>query len=175
MSGGEPSGGEPSGVLIRAATPEDGETVWPFWHRVVATGETYTYDPDLTREQATDMWLLAPPGRTVVAVTGDGEIAGTAKMGPNQGGRGSHVATASFLVDPAHARRGVGRALGEYAVGWARDECYRAMQFNAVVETNTPAVALWTALGFEVLTTVPEAFLHPTHGYVGLHVMYRRL
>ena len=49
------------------------------------------------------------------------------------------------------------------------------MQFNAVVETNTRAVALWQSLGFEVLTTVPEAFFHPTLGYVGLHIMYRRL
>jgi ribosomal protein S18 acetylase RimI-like enzyme len=49
------------------------------------------------------------------------------------------------------------------------------MQFNAVVETNTGAVRLWQALGFTVLTTVPEAFHHPTHGYVGLHVMWRSL
>jgi ribosomal protein S18 acetylase RimI-like enzyme len=58
---------------------------------------------------------------------------------------------------------------------WARAEGYRAMQFNAVVETNTRAVALWRSLGFEVLTTVPEAFQHPTLGYVGLHIMHRRL
>lgn len=49
------------------------------------------------------------------------------------------------------------------------------MQFNAVVETNKRAVALWRSLGFEVLATVPEAFRHPTEGYVGLLVMYRRL
>jgi ribosomal protein S18 acetylase RimI-like enzyme len=47
--------------------------------------------------------------------------------------------------------------------------------FNAVVETNTAAVALWRSLGFEVLATVPEAFQHPTRGYVGLHIMHRRL
>jgi ribosomal protein S18 acetylase RimI-like enzyme len=49
------------------------------------------------------------------------------------------------------------------------------MQFNAVVETNTGAVALWRSLGFRVLATVPEAFLHPRAGYVGLHVMHRAL
>ena len=26
-----------------------------------------------------------------------------------------------------------------------------------------------------VLATIPEAFAHPTAGYVGLHVMHRRL
>jgi ribosomal protein S18 acetylase RimI-like enzyme len=49
------------------------------------------------------------------------------------------------------------------------------MQFNAVVETNTAAVRLWQALGFDVIGTVPEAFDHREHGLVGLHVMHRRL
>ena len=57
----------------------------------------------------------------------------------------------------------------------AREDGYRSMQFNAVVETNTRAVALWRSLGFDVLATVPEAFDHPEHGLVGLHVMFRRL
>src|SRR3954471_135600 len=111
-----------------------------------------------------------PPGRTVVAVDGD-QVLGSAKMGPNRPGRGAHVATASFMVDPDSTGRGVGRALAEYVVAWARDAGYRSIQFNAVVETNTAAVHLWQALGFEILCTVPEAFDHPEHGLVGLHVM----
>lgn len=72
------------------------------------------------------------------------------------------------------ARR-VGRALGEYALAWARERGYAAMQFNAVVESNHVAVRLWRALGFHIIGTVPEAFEHPTLGRVGLHVMHRRL
>jgi GNAT superfamily N-acetyltransferase len=79
------------------------------------------------------------------------------------------------MVAPDAQGHGLGRALGEYVVQWHRDHGYRAIQFNAVVETNTGAVRLWQALGFTVLATVPEAFHHPTHGYVGLHVMYRSL
>jgi GNAT superfamily N-acetyltransferase len=69
----------------------------------------------------------------------------------------------------------VGRALGEHALDWARDQGYLAMQFNAVVETNTRAVALWRSLGFQVVGTVPDAFCHPAEGYVGLHIMHRYL
>jgi hypothetical protein len=36
-------------------------------------------------------------------------------------------------------------------------------------------VALWRALGFEILATIPEGFRHPVHGFVGLHVMLLRL
>ena len=96
-------------------------------------------------------------------------------MGPNDGGPASHVATASFMVDPAAGGRGAGRALGERVLDQARADGYRAMQFNAVVETNTSAIWLWRSFGFEILATVPEAFQHPAHGYVGLHIMYRRL
>ncbi len=49
------------------------------------------------------------------------------------------------------------------------------MQFNVVAESNTRAIALYRSLGFAVLATIPEAFHHPTEGYVGLHVMHRRL
>ena len=79
------------------------------------------------------------------------------------------------MVNPAHRRNGVGRALGEYSLEWATVEGFRAMQFNAVVETNTGAVALWKSLGFELIGTLPEGFLHPSAGYVGLHIMHRRL
>jgi ribosomal protein S18 acetylase RimI-like enzyme len=49
------------------------------------------------------------------------------------------------------------------------------MQFNAVAESNTRAVALYRSLGFEVPSTIPEGFRHATEGYVGLNVMYRPL
>jgi GNAT superfamily N-acetyltransferase len=96
-------------------------------------------------------------------------------MNPNQMGNGAHVSSASFMVDPAHAGRGVGRALCREALAWATREGYRAMQFNAVVATNAPALALYTSLGFRTLATIPAGFRHPTEGYVGLNVMYREL
>jgi ribosomal protein S18 acetylase RimI-like enzyme len=79
------------------------------------------------------------------------------------------------MVDPGASGQGVGRALEEDALAWARASGFRAMQFNAVVKTNTRAVGLWRSLGFEIVGTVREAFRHPTDGYVGRHVMYRRL
>jgi L-amino acid N-acyltransferase YncA len=163
------------GVLIRDARDDDWSAIWPFLHQIVAAGETYTWDRDVTRDQARELWMLNPPGRTVVAVDRDGTVVGSAKMNPNHMGPAAHIASASFMVDPAHAGRGIGRTLGEHVLDWARAQGYRAMQFNAVVETNTPAVALWKSLGFEVLGTLPEGFAHPVQGYVGLHIMYRRL
>jgi L-amino acid N-acyltransferase YncA len=162
-------------MTIREATGEDWAAIWPFFRRIVAAAETFAYDPAMDEERARGLWMVERPGRTAVAVEPDGVVVGTANMYANRMGPGAHVATASFMVDPEYGGRGVGRALGEDALDWARADGYRAMQFNAVVETNVRAVALWQSLGFEILATVPEAFQHPAAGYVGLHVMYRRL
>ncbi|MGE3288459.1 MAG: N-acetyltransferase family protein [Pseudonocardia sp.] len=158
---------------IRPATDADWPAIHPFFASIVADGHTYAYPEDLTSDQARALWMERPPGITVVAVDGE-TVLGSAKAGPNRPGRGAHIATASFMVDPAQRGRGVGRALGEWVLAWARDEGYHGMQFNAVVETN-PAVRLWLALGFEIVGTVPEAFEDRVDGLVGLHVMYRSL
>jgi len=162
-------------MLIREATPEDWPAIWPFFHEIVAAGETFTYPLDLQEADAADWWLLKPPNRTVVAVADDGTVLGTAKMNKNHMGNGSHIASASYMVDPRHSGQGVGRALCEYTIDWARTAGYRAMQFNAVVESNTAAVRLYESLGFEILGTLPEGFDHPAKGYVGVHIMHRKL
>jgi L-amino acid N-acyltransferase YncA len=162
-------------MLIRDAADGDWPAIWAFMHRIAADGETFSWDRDIKEEDARGYWLRGRPARAVVAVDDDGTVLGTAESGPNHGGPGSHIASAGFMVNPACQGRGVGRALGEHVLERARADGYRAMVFNAVVECNAPAVRLWRSLGFEVLATMPEGFLHPVHGYVGLHVMYRRL
>jgi L-amino acid N-acyltransferase YncA len=161
-------------VLIRTATAQDWPGIWAFMAGIVAAGETYTYPQDMGSAEARATWMLADPWVVLVAVEGD-RILGTAKYGPNWPGRGSHVANASFIVDPAAGGRGVGRALAERVLADAVAGGFHGMQFNAVVETNTRAVALWESLGFRILATVPEAFDHPTRGPVGLHIMHRPL
>ncbi|MED7953943.1 MULTISPECIES: GNAT family N-acetyltransferase [unclassified Streptomyces] len=159
---------------IRIASDEDWPTIYPFYSAIMAEGRSYAFPERQSLEEARPWWMEPPPGRTVVAVV-DGVVAGSAKMGPNKPGRGAHIGTGSFLVDPAYQGRGIGRALGEYVVAWHRAQGFRGIQFNAVVEVNEPAVHLWTSLGFEVVGTVPGTFDHPEHGLVGQHVMFRRL
>jgi GNAT superfamily N-acetyltransferase len=160
-------------LTIRDARPEDWDAIWPFFRRIVRAGETYAYDGEMDEPTGRRAWMVEPPGRTIVATDGNGTVLGTANMYANRPGGGAHVASASFMVDPAHAGRGTGRALGEAVIAWARERGFRAIQFNAVVETNAPAVALWRSLGFDIVGRVPEAFQHAQHGYVALLVMHR--
>jgi L-amino acid N-acyltransferase YncA len=159
---------------IRPATAADWAGIWPILSGIVAAGQTFTWPRDISEADARSIWMSGPPRRTFVAVE-DGRLLGTAELHPNQMGPGAHVANAGFMVDPAASGRGVARALCAHVLAEARQDGYRAMQFNAVVETNTRAVELWLSQGFQILATVPEAFDHPTHGYVGFHVMWKSL
>jgi GNAT superfamily N-acetyltransferase len=161
-------------MIIRDLVSGDLAQITPFFRAIVAAGESYAYPEDLDDQGIADLWLERPPGRCVVAVSDEGSVRGSAKMGPNRPGRGAHIATASFMVDPAAQGKGIGRALGEEAIRWALDRGYLGMQFNAVVETNAAAVHLWQSLGFKIMTTIPEAYQHRRLGRVGLHVMYQR-
>lgn len=160
---------------VRDATAADWPGIWRVLEPAFRAGETYTYPRDITEDDARSAWTGSPGARVLVAVDDAGAVLGTAKYLPNHPGAGAHVANASFVVGPDAAGRGVGRALARAVLDGARADGYRAMQFNAVVETNERAVRLWESLGFTVLATVPEAFDHPAHGLVGLHVMHRTL
>jgi L-amino acid N-acyltransferase YncA len=161
-------------VLIRPATDQDWPLIYPIYAAIIAEGKTYAFPENQSMGEARPWWMEEPPGQTVIAIS-DGVVVGSAKMGANRPGRGSHVATASFLVDPARQGRGIGRALAEYVLDWCRQAGFASIQFNAVVETNAPAVHLWQSLGFEIIGTVPASFKHPEDGLVGLHVMFRYL
>ncbi|TXL61513.1 GNAT family N-acetyltransferase [Aeromicrobium terrae] len=173
------------GTQIRAARDEDWDGIWPIVQEVLAEGTAYTYDPAMTEEQAKGKWLQPEPWRTLVAVeeagggagpraAGQQHVLGAATFGPNQAGPGSHVSNANFIVARDTRGGGVGTALVEATLEQAKEAGFTAMQFNAVTETN-PAVQLYLRLGFEIIGTVPGAFIHPEHGPVGLHVMHRPL
>ena len=73
-------------------TEADWPQVWPFFDEIVQAGETYAYPLDLTSEEARRLWTMSWPGQTVV-LEEDGQVLGSATMGPNRPGRGSHVGT----------------------------------------------------------------------------------
>jgi GNAT superfamily N-acetyltransferase len=152
------------------------ESDWPQVHdlvlEVAMAGETYTMEVPRSVEETREFWTGQ---QVVVAVDGE-TVLGSAKMGPNRPAQGAHVGTASFVVESAARGHGVGRALGEYAVEWHRANNFAAIQFNAVVSTNTGAIKLWESLGFETIGVVPGAFRLPSgeggSSYADLHVMY---
>ena len=158
---------------VRLASDRDRDAIWNIFHAVVATGDTYTIDPNISRDDAFAYWF-APNSHTYVAEVGN-EILGTYALRPNRAGGGAHVSNASFMVAPAAHGRGVGRAMAEHCLNEARRLGFTAMQFNFVISTNEHASRLWKNLGFEVVGTLPGAFRHRKKGFVDVYVMFREL
>lgn len=131
---------------IRTATASDRDAIWSIFRAVVATGDTWFFEPTIGRDEALAYWF-APANRCFVAER-QGKVVGTYILKPNHAGLGSHVANAGFMVAPDARGSGAGRSMAEHALRKARRLGFRAMQFNFVVSTNEPAVRLWQALGF---------------------------
>ena len=160
-------------LQIRAATDSDHEAIWKIFHEVVATGDTYVFDPGTSRAEALAYWFR--DDTHTYAAEQNGKVVGSYVLRPNRPGLGAHVSNASFIV-PTNARGlGVGRAMGEHCLSEARRLGFRATQFNFVVSTNESAVHLWQQLGFKIVGTLPGAFRHSQKGYVDVYVMFRSL
>jgi ribosomal protein S18 acetylase RimI-like enzyme len=171
-AGGAPTVGP--GASDDTPTAGDWAAIWPIWHEIVGTGDTYAYDPATSSDEARAMWLDAPAGETWLLEDG-GAVLGAYRLAPNHGGPGAHIANASYMV-PASARgRGIGRALVEHSIVRARAAGYLGLQFNAVAATNVHAIRLYHELGFRTVGTIPKGFRHPADGLVDLLVMYREL
>jgi GNAT superfamily N-acetyltransferase len=160
-------------MILRRAENSDHDAIWDIFRAVIATGDTYVFDPNMSREEAFAFWFR-PENQTYVAEN-DGRIVGTYLLKPNQPALGAHVANAAFMVSPAARGLGVGRRMGEHCLAEARRLGFRALQFNFVVSTNERAVRLWQQLGFEIVGRLPGAFRHAQLGFVDAYVMFQSL
>ena len=160
-------------MQIRPADEGDHDTVWSIIAPIIAQGEAYALPRDWSRAEALEYWFGGE--NNVFLAEAEGVALGAFYLKPNKLGGGAHVANAGYATAVSARGRGVARAMGEHSLAQARAQGFRAMQFNFVISSNTPAVRLWTSLGFETLCRVPEAFAHPTLGFVDALVMYRRL
>lgn len=162
-----------AGIEIFEITHDQFDLVWPIYRAVITPGDTYSYSPATTFEQARTMWMT-PPARTFAAREED-QIVGTYNLRPNQPGLGSHVANAGYMVAPEARGRGIASMLCEHSMATARVAGFTAMQFNFVVSTNEVAVRLWKKHGFAIVGIVPKAFRHSQYGYLDVYVMHRYL
>ena len=160
-------------MTIRPATSADADAIFRIFQAVVAGGDTYTFLPGTPRHEAVAYFL--GPGIRSWVLEDEGRVIGMYKLIANHGGLGSHVANASFMVDPAAQGKGAGRMMGEHCLDEARLAGFQAMQFNFVVSSNTAAVELWKKLGFQIVGTLPKAFRHAELGDVDAFVMHRFL
>ena len=159
---------------IRPFEENDWIATWGILEPVFRAGATYAYSPDITEDEAYDVWIEMPSG-TFVAVNEHDDLLGTYYIKPNQPGLGSHVCNAGYMVASKARGKGIGRAMCRHSLDEARKLGFKAMQYNLVVCTNKGAIKLWQDLGFKIIGTLPKAFNHKEKGYVNALVMYQWL
>lgn len=157
----------------RLATPEDAPAIWAILKPIFRAGDTYTIDPDISREDALAYWCAATSH--VYVAEHAGKILGTFYIKRNQAGGGSHVCNAGFATAPEARGKGIARAMLDHALTEAPRLGFKAMQFNFVVSTNTRAIAIWDRAGFRTVGRLPGAFMHPAHGQTDALVMWKDL
>lgn len=159
-------------MKIRLASDSDLDAMWHIFQGVTATGDAVPFADGFDRDTFRSHWY--GPHTAYIAVD-DACVLGMYKWGANYPGRGSHVASATYLVGAEVQGRGIGRALVQHSLARARDAGYLAMQFNYVVSTNARAVELYRKLGFAIVGTIPKAFRHEHLGLVDTYIMHRFL
>lgn len=160
-------------VAIREIGPDDFTRAWPIFRDVVATGDTYSYPPDIDEAQARALWTTSP-SRCFVAER-DGKVLGIYMLRPNQPGLGDHVANCGHMVSHEARGRGIASMMCEHSFDQARRAGFSAMQYNFVVSSNDGAVRLWQRHGFSIVGRVPGAFRHALLGPTDVLVMHRTL
>jgi ribosomal protein S18 acetylase RimI-like enzyme len=163
----------PDALIIREIGADEFDLLWPIFRDVVAAGDTYSYAPDTSFEEAQRLWTSAD-ARCFIALL-DGACVGGYMLHANQPGLGNHVANCGYMVSPAARGRGIASAMCEHSLVQARKAGFTAMQFNFVVTTNEGAVRLWQKHGFAIAGRIPNAFRHARLGLVDALVMYRAL
>jgi ribosomal protein S18 acetylase RimI-like enzyme len=160
-------------IEIRKATPEDYDCIWDIIRQVIATGDTYAFSPESSKENMLGYWC--GDGKHTFVALADGMVVGTFMMKDNQPGLGSHIANAGYMTSPQAFGQGIGTAMGELSIAEAKRLGYKAMQFNLVVKSNEKAVALWKKLGFQIIGEIPDAFNHQVNGFTNAYIMYRKV
>ncbi len=143
------------GLILKEIERKDLPQAAAIWNAVVEAGDSFPGDAILSEQQAWDMFCAQT--KTVCAHSGD-EVVGVYILHPNNIGRCAHIANASYAVKEGCRGMGIGRALVEDCIARAKQAGFRGLQFNAVVATNTTAIALYLKLGFAVLGTVPGGY-----------------
>jgi RimJ/RimL family protein N-acetyltransferase len=137
-------------------------------------GETLALDRDAHKEDALASYWMRH-GNSVFVAEAHGQIVGSYYLRANQAGGGNHVCNAGYFTAVHATGQGIARQMCEHSIATARAQKYHAMQFNFVVSTNERAVRLWHVCGFQIVGRLPQAFKHPTRGYVDALTMYRQI
>ncbi len=160
-------------IIIRPVQQKDHQAIWTIFQAVVQQEDTYVFYSSTSYQTFEKQWLHGKMKTFVAEI--DNKIVGTYIIKPNQLDLGNHIANCSYMVEPSCQGNGIGSAMCEHSIKFAKKCDFKAIQFNIVVSSNKSAIELWQKFGFKIIGTTPSGFRHKTLGFVDTYIMFRNL
>ncbi|MGB2953864.1 MAG: GNAT family N-acetyltransferase [Gaiellaceae bacterium] len=138
-------------VLVRRAAPGDAAALVELGRAVGVEPEGWLLTATTWRSVADERRYLravrrSPHAAVFVAEAPEGIVA-RLSIARDSHPASTHVADLGLMVAAGHRRRGIGRALLDEAVAWAREAGVRKLELH-VFPHNEPAIALYEQFGF---------------------------
>ena len=142
-----------AGYVIRRAEPGDAAALVDLGRAVGSEAGRWLITSDDWRSPSDERRYLRALRRydhaaVFVAEAEDGAVVGRLSLARDQHPASAHVADLGLMVAADARRQGVGRALLEAAVEWARGAGVRKLELH-VFPWNEPALGLYESFGFE--------------------------
>jgi RimJ/RimL family protein N-acetyltransferase len=140
------------GLIVRPAAPSDAAALVVLAREVGAEPEGWLISDREWRSVGEERRYLRalrryPHGAVFVAEV-SGRIVGRLSVARDSHPASWHVADLGLMVAMGYRRAGIGRALLDAAVGWARSAGVQKLELH-VFPHNEPAIALYESFGFE--------------------------
>ena len=127
------------------------------WNEIVRAGVAFPQENELD-EMTGDEFFKAQSFTGLAVDDTSGEILALYILHPNNVGRCSHIANASYAVRADLRGKHIGEIIVKHCIEKARELGFRILQFNAVVASNIHARNLYKRLGFIELGKIPGGF-----------------
>lgn len=141
-----------TGAVVRRATPADAAALVALGREVGAEPEGWLITDGDWRDVGDERRYLRAIRRTphaaVFVAEADDRIVGRLSLARDSHPACAHVADLGLMVDAVHRRQGIGSALLEQAVEWARGAGVEKIELH-VFPHNEAAIRLYERFGFE--------------------------
>ena len=140
-------------VVVRRAQPGDAGALVALAEAVASEPEGWLISDGAWRSPGEERRFLRALRRYsdaavfVAELPTSGELVGRLSLGRDPHPASRHVADLGLMVASEHRRRGIGKALLDQAVDWARDAGVRKLELH-VFPHNEAAIALYERFGF---------------------------